>query len=38
MGQTISEQELRTKGKILDRLLKKIDKKSAQLHPIHDVL
>ena len=25
MGQTISEQELRTKGKILDRLLKKID-------------
>jgi len=25
MGETISEQELRTKGKILDRLLKKID-------------
>ena len=25
MGQTISEQELRTKGKILDKLLKKID-------------
>jgi Fe-S-cluster containining protein len=25
MGQTISEQELRTKGKILDRLLKKMD-------------
>ena len=30
MGQTISEQELRTKGKILDKLLKKIDKKSAR--------
>jgi Fe-S-cluster containining protein len=29
MGQTISEQELRTKGKILGRLLKKIDNKSA---------
>ena len=25
MGQTISEQELRTKGKILDKLLKKLD-------------
>ena len=25
MGQTISEQELRTKGKILDKLLKKMD-------------
>jgi Fe-S-cluster containining protein len=25
MGQTISEQELRTKGKILDKLLKKIE-------------
>jgi len=25
MGQTISERELRTKGKILDKLLKKID-------------
>jgi len=25
MGQTISEQELRTKGKILDELLKKMD-------------
>jgi len=25
MGQTISEQELKTKGKILDKLLKKID-------------
>jgi hypothetical protein len=25
MEQTISEQELRTKGKILDKLLKKID-------------
>jgi len=25
MGQTISEQELRTKGKILDQLLKRID-------------
>jgi Fe-S-cluster containining protein len=25
MGQTISEQELRTKGKILDKLLKNID-------------
>jgi hypothetical protein len=30
MGQTISEQELRTKGKILGRLLKKIDNKSAR--------
>ncbi len=30
MGQTISEQELRTKGKILDKLLKKIDNKSAR--------
>jgi Fe-S-cluster containining protein len=30
MGQTISEQELRTKGKILDRLLKKIDNESAR--------
>jgi len=29
MGQTISEQELRTKGKILDKLLKKIDNESA---------
>ena len=38
MRQTISEQELRTKGKILDKLLKKIDNKSAQLHQIHDVL
>jgi len=25
MAQTISEQELRTKGKILDKLLKKMD-------------
>jgi len=25
MGQTISEQELRTKGKILDKLLKKMN-------------
>jgi len=25
MGQTISEQELRTKGKILEKLLEKID-------------
>jgi len=25
MGQTISEQELRTKGKILDKLLEKLD-------------
>jgi len=25
MGQTIPEQELRTKGKILDKLLKKMD-------------
>jgi Fe-S-cluster containining protein len=30
MGQTISEQELRTKGKILDKLLKKIDNESAR--------
>jgi Fe-S-cluster containining protein len=30
MGQTISEQELRTKGKILDKLLKKIDDKNAR--------
>ncbi len=29
MGQTISEQELRTKGKILDKLLKKIENESA---------
>ena len=29
MGQTISEQELRTKRKILDKLLKKIDNESA---------
>lgn len=29
MGQTISEQELRTKGKILDKLLKKIENDSA---------
>ena len=29
MGQTISEQELRTKGKILDELLKKLDNESA---------
>jgi Fe-S-cluster containining protein len=28
MGQTISEQELRTKGKILDKLLKKIENES----------
>ena len=28
MGQTISEQELRTKGKILDKLLKKLDNES----------
>jgi hypothetical protein len=25
MGQTVSEQELRTKGKILDKLLKKLN-------------
>ena len=30
MGQTISEQELRTKGKILDKLLKKIENESAR--------
>ena len=30
MRQTISEQELRTKGKILDKLLKKIDNESAR--------
>ena len=30
MGQTISEQELRTKGKILDKLLKNIDNESAR--------
>jgi Fe-S-cluster containining protein len=29
MGQTISEQELRTKGKILDKLLKKLDNERA---------
>jgi len=29
MGQTISEQELRTKGKIFDKLLKKIENESA---------
>ena len=29
MGQTISEQELRTKGKILDNLLKKMDNERA---------
>jgi len=29
MGQTISEQELRTKGKILDKLLKTIDNERA---------
>jgi len=30
MGQTISEQELKTKGKILDKLLEKIDSESAR--------
>jgi len=30
MGQTISERELRTKGKVLDRLLKKIDNERAR--------
>ena len=30
MGHTISEQELRTKGKILDKLLKKIDNERAR--------
>jgi Fe-S-cluster containining protein len=29
MGKTISEQELRTKGKILDKLLKKLENESA---------
>jgi hypothetical protein len=29
MGKTISEQELRTKGKILDNLLKKMDNERA---------
>jgi len=29
MGQTVSEEELRTKGRILDKLLKKIDNESA---------
>jgi len=28
MGHTVSEQELRTKGKILEKLLKKIDSES----------
>jgi len=36
MGQTISEQEFRTKGKILNQLLKKIDNESA--HPFSSPL
>ena len=36
MGQTISEQELRTKGKILNKLLKKLDNEGA--HPFSSPL
>jgi len=38
MGQTISEQELRTKAKILDKLLKKIDNERARPFWILDAI